>query len=571
MHFNFKHLSMVASTLIFIGCGGGGDGISGSNTDNIHNNGSAHEESNTDSKGKNITIGDAYHAESLGIHKKIQASISLGNSPKDLYILLTNHSKTQRASSHISHSKLVSTAHKKKTESIAFQKRPHILHTPSHIQDFNANIKTFLLSKRTLAEKRSKVSTKHVEKENKVVGDSHVFYTDEEKGSSTVATLRQINSNIGTSYGNKTLNIWVSNDSFGSTCTKQKCVTQSMVNALANTFLQTGADNDIYDWVTNVFGEEWTSKANGHYDELIPSANEINILLTDIDNDNSPSGGSIGYFWSKDNVKASVISGSNEKIMFYVDSVMFANGNGGWSINHFWPKEIVSTIAHEFQHMIHFYQKSILLDASSDVWINEMLSETTEDLVATKIYHTGPRGVEPTDGSAGAPGNTRGRYPLFNRTNTLSLTTWNNTLEDYSKVNAFGTFLIRNYGGAKVLHDIVHTKKSHEDAIEAATGKPFATLIKEWGIAVLLSDKEDLQDLPTYNTGDFTPNGYNHSVYQLGSINFFNYAPQPTIHTGAGTVEAEGNYYYKIGENLTGTVKIDLSLNGSTEATLIAK
>jgi len=346
-----------------------------------------------------------------------------------------------------------------------------------------------------------------------------------------------------------------------------------MVNALADTFLKTNSsDNDIYDWVTNIYGEEWSSDAQIKYNDLIGENDEITILLTDIDGDDSPTGGVIGYFWAKDNIKSSTISGSNERVMFYADAVMFANGEGTWDIDDFWPKEMVSTLAHEFQHMIHFYQKTVLLDASTDTWINEMLSETTEDLIATKIQHSGPRGVEYTDGSAGNTGNQNGRYPLFNTNNTLSLTAWNNNLADYSKVNAFGTFLTRNYGGAKVLHDIMHNNLEHEDAIEAATGKSFNTLLREWGISVLLSDRVDTtSNQYSYNTNDFTVSEKEKSIYKMGAINFFNYDPQPIINTNIGTVKAQGNYYYKVGDNLTGMVDIDLTLDTNTEATLIVK
>ncbi len=103
------------------------------------------------------------------------------------------------------------------------------------------------------------------------------------------------------------------------------------------------------------------------------------------------------------------------------------------------------------------------------------------------------------------------------------------------------------------------------------SGKTFNDLLSEWGTAVLLSTIESPENLPTYNTGDFTYIPYNGIEYDLGSINFFNYTPLPTIYTGAGTVEAQGNYYYKIGDNLTGDITINLKLNGQTEATLIAK
>jgi len=45
----------------------------------------------------------------------------------------------------------------------------------------------------------------------------------------------------------------------------------------------------------------------------------------DLGDDNSKTGGIMGYFYSKDNFKESAVSGSNEQIMFYIDSILFAN------------------------------------------------------------------------------------------------------------------------------------------------------------------------------------------------------------------------------------------------------
>jgi len=557
----------IASLLFIIGCGGG------SSTTELT------------SAIADINITDEYQVESLGKENSIHVTINLGDRPKSLYILLSNYSQTQFASSTITHNKIVSAPENKIFSSTPLLEQPKVLHAPAYIQAFNAKIKTLLLSNKKTLERQSKVLATTVKREKDIVGNSQRFYLDEVRYKSTLATARKVVSNVTTVFGTKTLNIWVSDDSFdsGFGCSKSKCVTQEMVDALADTFLKVGSDNDIYDWVTNIYGEEWGSDAQAKYSNLIGESDEITILLTDIDGDNSPIGGVVGYFWAKDNFDNSTISGSNERIMFYVDSVMFANGEGSWDIDDFWPKEIVSTLAHEFQHMIHFYQKTILLvDANSsddeDTWINEMLSETTEDVIATKIRYNGPRGVDYRDGSAGESGNTKGRYPLFNQNNTLSLTTWYNSDYDYSKVNAFGAFLIRNYGGAKVLHDIMHSSLLHEDAIVDAVrkspqgeGKTFDDLLKEWGIAVLLSNRTDLENTPTYNTGDFTLDRYNNITYELGSINFFNYDSLPKINTIAGTVQPQGNYYYKVGDNLTGIVTIDLTLNGTTEATLIAK
>lgn len=520
-----------------------------------------------------IHITEDYQVERLGKDSAISVTVSIDTADsKDLYLVLSNYDTSNPASVSISHSNKVATP---KTEKLFKEQNSdfvtsQISHLLQQIQNFNNH-----LIKPSLITKNSKVI---LATSNASEGDTHTFYLDTtSSGDTTQATLKKVVSDISTVFGNKTLNIWVSDNSFGAGCSKSKCMTQEMVDALADMFLKSGSDNDIYDWVTNIFGEEWGADAQASYSNFIGETDQVDILLTDIGEDNSPNNGILGYFYAKDNYDISSISGSNERIMFYADAVIFANGENTWDIDDYWPKEMISTLAHEFQHMIHFYQKSISAGESTDTWINEMLSETTEDVIATKIRHSGPRGIVYTDGSAGPTGNTLGRYPIFNEYNTYSLSSWNGNLADYAKVNAFGTYLTRNYG-VQVLHDIVHNTQLHEDAIvnavhNAANGadKTFDDLLREWGIGVMLSDHTNLQDLPVYNTGDFTEDTYNNSTYQLGSINFFNYDPKPTLYTSNGTVAPQGNYYYKVGEGLHGNVTIDLSLNGTTEATLIAK
>ncbi len=556
---------------LLVGCGGGGGGTSGSGRASGGGD---------DTSSKIINITEDYQIESLGKNDTIDATIKLGNTPKNLYILLTNSDKSKKSYPTIAHStktKVISASENKKILSRPIASTHHrILHAPAYMREFDSKIKT-LLQKNLNDKYRAK---NIAAKLNKRVGDSETFYYMGKHSDSdtTTATLKKVVSDIHTVFGNKTLNIWVSDDSFGDGCSKVRCTTQTMVDALADRFLKAGLDNDIYDWVTNIFGKEWGDNAASQNSGYIGANDAITILLTDISDDDSPNGGYIGYFYSINNLKHSIRSDSNEKIMFYIDSVMFANTDS----DGFWQKEAYSTLAHEFQHMIHFYEKSILLTGldknSTDLWINEMLSEATEDLVATKIEHNGPRNVAYTDGSAGDPDNENGRYPDFTKNPTLSLTAWKNTSENYSKVSAFGTFLTRNYGGAKVLHDIIYNKFTDERAVMDAVHKTpqgkektFSDLLREWGVAVMLSDIESPEDLPTYNTGDFTEDHYGNSTYQLGSINFFNYSPTPVTKTATGAVKTEANYYYKIGDNLTGDITVNLKLDAHTEATLIAK
>lgn len=517
-----------------------------------------------------------YEVQNLGSPNSISHSVSLGSTPKSLYLVLSN-SDTRSSTMSIQKntlSKIENEVRRKESDSL-IASEPKIIHRPQYVKDFEKELSILIAQAKENKGRQDKIiETNSTVRAKDILGQSDSLYLTQYY-QSTTATARKIVSNISTNMGRKTLNVWVSNDSFdsGNGCSKVRCVTQTMVDALANSFLKSGLDNDVYDWVTNIFGEEW-----GDDTGLIPANDEITILLTDIDQDNSANGGVIGFYWSKDNLEKTFYRSSNERVMFYIDAVMFANGSGTWDIDDTWPKEVISTLAHEFQHMIAFYQKETLLNTSAEVWLDEMLSETTEDIVATKIKYKGPRGVDYWDGTAGDNGNTSGRYPLFNTyINALSLTAWTHTAK-YSKVNAFGTYLIRHYGGAKLLHDMMHNRFADEEAIVAGVNqtiagrdKTFKDLLHEWGISLMLSDRTDVLNYPIYNSGEFLSNTYGTTTYEMGSINFFNYSPKPAISTVMGTIQAQGNYYYKLGDNLTGDVDFSLELNGKTEVSLIIK
>jgi hypothetical protein len=304
---------------------------------------------------------------------------------------------------------------------------------------------------------------------------------------------------------------------------------------MAGRFLVAGAFNDIYDWVTAMLGAEWGP--HGAADLILPNG-EITILLCDIANDNA-AGGYVGYFWSKDSYTTEYVPESSERVMFTIDAVSFATGDdplpANWQPDDFWPEEIFSTLAHEFQHMIHFYQRGVLRDAmaSGDTWINEMGSLVVEDLLADKMKVIGPRGVDTEllypDGSAGASGNTKGRLPLFIYYPSLSLSDWGSDLESYAVAYAFGAWLARNYGGAGLLSRLMRCSStgpaSIEDIVSQETGhgESFDRILQRWSAAVLLSSATDAPPGYRYNTGGFFPSTVNGNAYRLGSIDLDNY------------------------------------------------
>lgn len=548
-------LSAIA-ILGLLGCGSSASTESITTTTNI-------SETETVVAGVSVEVMDAssdnYKVLKLDGDTKLQ--VKLGSEEKDVYVLFSNpNSATQSAT--ITHNQ-------KKVDVVKFDKKEielqenvhHIEQVSSTIQEFNSQLFDFKVDKnRDL--NQQKVFMRVADTQN----DEKIFFMDVDSKTTTVnATARKVVTNIATDFGEKSLIIWVENDAYGVGCKKAKCVNDEMITTLADKFLKSGSDNDIYDWVTTVFGEEWGASNSS---QLIAISDHIDILLTDISQDNKDNGGVIGYFHSKDNFTEKVYSGSNERIMFYIDSVMYANATDTWDENDFWPQQVFSTLAHEFQHMIYFYQKNINQGLQgTETWINEMLSESTEDLVAERLHSDGPRNVIWSRGDAGDENNYNGRYPLFNKNNTLTLASWDNSLEDYSKVSSFGAYLQRNYGGAQLLHDIVHSEFINKKALMDAVGKhsngkekTFDNLIHEWGVAVLLSKRDDIAKDSgyLYNAGDYISSEHNGITYNLGSINFFNYNPTPIIESSMGEVKPKSNYYYKVGENLQGDIDLDI-------------
>ena len=338
----------------------------------------------------------------------------------------------------------------------------------------------------------------------------------------------------------RTLLVYVADDCWidtGDTNDKTNLVTDAMVRALIDEFLSSGTGNDIWDWVTDLFGNPWGTAAND-YSSLIGSGaeNYITILLYDIADDNATNGGTVGYFNSLNNFENTDRPQSNERLMFAIDAVLYATDD-------YWSRAVYSTLAHEFQHMIQFYQKQIVFHTgSSEIWLNEMCSLVTEDLLADKIGVPGPRGVNPDsdDGSAGIPKNCySSRISTYNYWNDDSLTTWggeNDTSQykSYATAYTFGAFLARNYGGAALFRNIVQSQWTDERAVTEAIAKlgsygnpGFGDLMVEWAEAAITSDTIVTDaSVKTYNSGGFfqsSPTDPAGSGYNLGSINLYNY------------------------------------------------
>ena len=432
-------------------------------------------------------------------------------------------------------------------------------------------------------------------------GDQFTFR--DSGGGEVPATAREV-----VTDGTTSAILWVADRDWGADCAGAgPCVTGTMVDAMAERFLRTGAANDIYDWVTAIFGNPWGPHSHAY---LIPSeaAGEIHLLLFDIDADGVPAPGqcrTVGYFWGvhsylKDPEK-SFTSNSSERLILFLDSAYFANPEGTtWEVTDRQPSLIMGVLVHEFQHMIHFCQKPVWRAADSVAWLNEMAAEVARDLVADKVMASGPRGVSHDDPTAGDAGNKSGRLPVYNLFNDTRVTVWNSQIANYAVNYAFGAYLARTYGGAELFSKIVQSNRSGTAAVDAALSAlghavSFGEAVADWGVATLLSDNTAAPAPYRYNPGAWSTSSAGGEQFRLGSINLYNYRYEPPDPVPscigsqlAGRSTQEGPYlhslrslsgrtqpphsnrYATLGRN-TGTVRLRVNATGDNRITLVVK
>lgn len=219
----------------------------------------------------------------------------------------------------------------------------------------------------------------------------------------------------------------------------------------------------IYESVHKNFGSETDTDGNG----------KIIVLIFDMGNDST-----LGYFYSADKYPASQVIDSNEADIIYINS-RFAYKNDQYNT-------ILSTIAHEMQHMVYFdikYAKIGLGNSSAtnyrgDSWLNEGLSMLSEHF-------------------AGYNNNVDGWIKRFLSGNYagLSLTHWSSSNYGFS-----GLFVryIYDKTSADIAKSIYNTGFGGIKAVESAMGKDFNTVFDEFIQTVYLSSIGEKAD-PNYN------------------------------------------------------------------------
>lgn len=401
------------------------------------------------------------------------------------------------------------------------------------------------------------------------VGDRFTFATDD---GPITATARLVVTTTTTDPEEWKLAIWVSDGSNGT-------IDDTMLNLIRDRYVS-AVDSNIVDLSIPIFGEPWGQLDSDIQSLFIsPDNNYIHILLYDINgNGNDYAGGFVvGYYWAKDNFIDAVWSAaepslpaSNERLMFYMDAPLLADprdtlgGSGtSWEPTDEGPQTIVSTLAHEHQHMVQFYQRVGRIGSGAyAIWLNELASMVAEDFLAQELSVPGPRAVDPTVLDAGSPplGGRLSEYAYSGA--VTSLIDWSEdpteVLSDYATAYSFGAYLARVYG-AQLFRWLLqeappagrvsrgqsifgYEQWSIEQAVAAVSGQslPFGELLHRWGIAMLLSDDTTAPAEVRINSGTAFASSAAEQAYNLGSINAHHYAWLGTAGAGSGPLWPAG-------------------------------
>ncbi|MBV9279503.1 MAG: immune inhibitor A, partial [Chloroflexi bacterium] len=183
---------------------------------------------------------------------------------------------------------------------------------------------------------------------------------------------------------------------------------QAGLDKAANTF-----ERSIYPTDRSYFGSEWTPGVDGDP--------HITCLIGDLQ-----SSGVAGYYSAEDEYPRLVDSYSNQREMFLIDSNGATPGSAIFD----------STLAHEFQHMIHWH-----MHPHENLWLNEGMS-----MMAERFNGYAP--VDEADAFVAQP--------------TTQLNTWNETasssIAHYGASYLFLSYLYDRYGRGLV-RDILADKR----------------------------------------------------------------------------------------------------------------
>ena len=233
------------------------------------------------------------------------------------------------------------------------------------------------------------------------------------------------------------------------------------------------AFDSMYQTIRSFFGnesDEMFCSYNGRYFEMkhmkyvSSTGTKVNIVLYDIGMKNN---GLVGYFSSKDyfpqgkDYASEMLTYSNEGKYIYIDS-QWAEADANICC---------STLAHDFQHMIQYNQKTIIHGQIPNDSFNEMMALLCENMMQQTPENN----------------NLNSRLALFNTGYADCGLEYRgeshyHAMLSYAVAYTFGAWLLNTCQKGSLIHNMATNPYSDIKAITHATGKNIATLLKEFSI-----------------------------------------------------------------------------------------
>ena len=290
------------------------------------------------------------------------------------------------------------------------------------------------------------------------IGDREVFWVESDEGwvqitaeCRKVADVVYVFIALTDNYGNTVINYGY-NDGY---------MTDFDAEQVGNEF------NSIYTTVREVFGEEPETGLNGQ--------SRVTILLYDIDDDyengTGKNGYTAGYFFGVDTWTESYASSngyhSNERKIIYIDTYPLIENNSEPDTDHS-VNSCYSTIAHEFQHLIHNYR-----DSDEETWLDEACATLAQHVCGYE--HSDPTPFA-NDWQRDDP-----------------LTNWGGQLIDYAQVSLFALYLYEKYGEASMIRVLVENQLNSVESIDSVLEDRgyydrFYDVFEKWSVALCLDD-----------------------------------------------------------------------------------
>lgn len=257
-------------------------------------------------------------------------------------------------------------------------------------------------------------------------------------------------------------------------------------------------DQVIYPTVTGAFGSPSDVDEN----------DRIVILFTTAVNKLTPrgsTGGFVGgFFFGLDlltDSEGNKLEGSNQGEIFYA---LVPDPSGEVADPHSKSQVLDVTpaiLAHEFQHMIHFNQRVLVLEAPGGeaLWLSEGLAQMAEELVA-RAYGASPRA---DDFRAGNLARAR-RYLADPLAVSLIVATGQGSLEERGAGWLHVLYLTESFGEG-ILGRLTATVRTGVENVAFEAGRPWGSLLSDWWAALYLDGRGDFA--PELGFGSFDLRG----------------------------------------------------------------